>query len=230
MKTEPPDASEVTEFYKVPYALCAQQFPDREFLLISYGSNGLGQMSQRLGVLHENMKSHSYAAHLKNYARGFFGRSPNWNQGGIATVVPEEGAEVLVIAHKITHDPATKKFKIGDEVANFPFLYNKEGVEHGFYKFLKLSSLPDFRSDFSLLDGKDQKNADLPVWIFVGNLMWDNGGQKRNPSPEYIHAIQKMLMDRRELLGRDRNEFVIASDLPQIDVRLVGPDDIEKQL
>ena len=35
-----------------------------------------------------------------------------------------------------------------------------------------------------------------------------------------------MLMDRRELSGKDRDE----ANLPQIDVRLVGPEDIAKQL
>ena len=227
LNSQPPDASTLTQFYKVPYALCAQQFPDREFLLVSYGSNGLDQMGRRLDVDQDIMKAQSYAGRLTNYARGFFGKSPNWNEGSVATVIPEKDAEVFVITHKVTHDPATKKFKIGGKTINMPVLYAKEGVESGFYKFLKLSSLPGFSEDFRIYkDGEYKTLADYPVWIFVGNLMRDNGGQKRNPTPEYIKAIQNMLMDRRELMGAGRD----SDNLPDVDVRLVGPEDIAKQL
>ncbi len=62
-----------------------ESLPVGTFYLFSYGSNGLEQLSQRLGIPLEKLKERASAVKLNGWARGFFSWSSG-RQGSVATI------------------------------------------------------------------------------------------------------------------------------------------------
>jgi len=72
------------------------------FYLFSYGSNGLDQLADRLGVNRSNLEA--YPAKLEGWSRGFFSYSDN-REGSVATIFKNPGNAVFGIAVRLEKLP-----------------------------------------------------------------------------------------------------------------------------
>lgn len=203
-----------------------RQFPDGDFYLFSYGSNGIAQLAERLGVDPDLIRQNSSAAKLEGWRRGFFSYSDGWG-GSVATIYADAGAGAgvpsvsgiaLRMSRRITGDrhaeyPA-RNFFVGDQQVGFNELLTREAVQHDKYIIRPLGNIRIFNRDI-----RRYQNAG-PTCVFIGNRNYQpENNELRNlqgaePSEQYTEAIADTLRDRRELAGFNRTPDI------DIDIRI----------
>jgi hypothetical protein len=189
--------------------------PDR-FNLLFYGSKGITNLAEQLGLSWEIIERNAWAVVLSGYNRYFSKWSDKW-QGGIATIRRENDGWVAGIMLQIVKKDG--RFYVGFKEPNLnefdmTALCKNEAMHVGKYFLQRVDGVRYKKKTCDL--GWTMPNDQ--VWAFVVNENYvhrTHPGLNR-PSDTYIKAIQEMLLDRRELSGQPRNE----RDLPNIDVRL----------
>jgi hypothetical protein len=179
------------------------------FNLLSIGSNGRKQLAKRLGITVAQLQRFAWAATCQGYRRAFFGHSDK-REGRVATIIRAHGGKVNGIIIQIYHEGntyyignATDKVKI-----NFANLFRKEGINYSLEKI-------DNVIRYTKTNPRYVPCTDA-TYAFVGTLQ--RRPETNGPSSAYVSLIQEMLMDRRELMGKPRNE----ANKPKIDIVLVG--------
>jgi len=177
---------------------------EKPFYLLSYGSNSLEQLAERLKIDKESIRPRLYPVKLNNYSRGFFSYSNNLG-GSVATIYGNEGGTVFGIALKLFKYPSGKIWTNGVQV-DLRNLMDEEQVNQQKYKLEKINNL--------ILD--DNTNIVLNnCYAFIGNLNYDDDSLGLDPSIDYLETIANMIKDRREL----KNEVNIYNPV-EIDIRV----------
>lgn len=187
-------------FMNVSYEDFEAEFPDRDFLVFTYGEKcsnriwhkmGFESVSDQstwdsndLGTLPRAAKDASYAAKLYGCIRGWFGYSSDWD-AATPTIIPTSDARDYFggIAYRFTSEPTddgnSNQFKIGGQEVSFKKFYEwQTNSGNSNWKFVKLSF--GFGRDRLRFGIESDVEADrfieaqeaerLPVWVAVPQL------------------------------------------------------------
>ena len=185
-----------------------------EFYLFAYGSNGMTQLSERLGVSYENIKKMSYPALLRGWKRGFFSYSDKW-KGSVATIYQDPHLQNSIVGGvSLKMVKNRNNFYVNGQSANMNELCKNEAVQYNKYRIKSLTRHSIMRL------GRENWEEINPAYAFVGNQgVYHTSSfpelQGTQPSRSYLNAIAKMIRDRREL-----HRYFANKDKIDIDIKI----------
>mmetsp|Transcript_19905 Transcript_19905/g.22547 ORF Transcript_19905/g.22547 Transcript_19905/m.22547 type:complete len:181 (+) Transcript_19905:25-567(+) len=93
--------------------------------VLSYGSNHPDQLSTRLEVSKDYLLAKSFPCALEGFTRAYGRISKRWNEGSVATVVPQEGSRVLGYACQLNGS----ELELLNGFEGYPKVYRREKVD-----------------------------------------------------------------------------------------------------